>query len=355
MASAAVLSVTLVPVLMILFIRGRILPEQRNPLNRLLIAIYRPVIDWALAKRGAVLAAAAIFTLASYYPLSRLGSEFMPDLDEGAIMFMPTTLPGISMTKSAELLQTQNRIIKQFPEVAGVIGKAGRAVTATDPAPTEMFETVINLKAKEQWRQGMTLDLLIKEMDKALQFPGVNNAWTMPIKARTDMLATGIRTPLGIKVYGRDLAGMERLARQIEAVLKTVPGTASAYAERTGGGFYLNIEPERDALARHGIDMSEFQAALRAAFGSGTATVTVEGRERYAVSTRYPQALRSDPRAIAASILVAGGDGMPIPLGEVAKVSLNQGPTMLRTENAQLALYVFVRSEERRVGKECRL
>ncbi len=236
MAAAALLSVTLVPALMVIFVRGRIIPEARNPINRILIALYRPLIRVVLrAKTLTIVLAVAVLGL-SLWPARQLGSEFMPTLDEGTLMYMPTTLPGISVTKAAELLQTQNRIIRSFPEVASVYGKAGRAQTATDPAPTEMFETIINLRPKAEWRDGITLDSLKGEMDKALQFPGVSNAWTQPIRARIDMLATGIRTPIGVKVFGTDLAQMEAVSRQIETVLKAVPGTSSAYAERVIGG-----------------------------------------------------------------------------------------------------------------------
>ena len=241
MAAAALLSVTLVPALMLLFVRGRIIPERRNPVNRALMWIYRPAIRVALRFKAATIAIALLVLLASLWPASRLGSEFMPTLNEGTLFYMPTTLPGLSVTKAAELVQTQDKIIKSFPEVASVWGKAGRANTATDPAPTEMFETIINLKPEREWRPGLTVEKLIAEMDQALQFPGVSNAWTMPIKARIDMLATGIRTPVGIKVYGSDLAELEGLARLVEAAVRTVPGTTSAFAERIIGGYYLNI------------------------------------------------------------------------------------------------------------------
>ena len=239
MAGAALLSVTLVPVLMLLFIRGKIMPEAKNPVNRFLIWVYRPIIAGVMRWKKLTILAALVALGASFYPASRLGSEFMPTLNEGTLLYMPTSLPGMSITKAAELLQTQDKIIKSFPEVASVYGKAGRANTATDPAPTEMFETVINLKPESEWRAGMTIDKLIAEMDKALQFPGVANSWTMPIKARIDMLSTGIRTPIGIKVFGKDLGEMEKLAKEIEAVVKAVPGTTSAFAERITGGFYL--------------------------------------------------------------------------------------------------------------------
>ena len=253
MAAAAILSVTLVPALMVLFVRGRIVPEHKNPINRFLIWVYRPLIRVVLKARTLTIVLALAALAISIWPARQLGTEFMPSLNEGTLMYMPTTLPGISVTKTAELLQTQNKIIKTFPEVASVYGKAGRAETATDPAPTEMVETVINLKPKEQWRAGLTVDGLIAELDKALQFPGVSNAWTMPIKARTDMLATGIRTPVGIKVLGTDLNELDRLARQIEAAVKPVPGTSSAYAERVIGGYYLDVVPDREALARYGL------------------------------------------------------------------------------------------------------
>src|SRR5580658_7589422 len=267
MAAAAILSVTLVPALMVLFVRGRIIPEHKNPINRLLIRVYRPLIRAVLQAKTLTIALALAVLAVSIWPAGQLGTEFMPSLNEGTLMYMPTTLPGISVTKAAELLQIQNRIIKTFPEVASVYGKAGRAETATDPAPTEMVETVINLKPRQQWRAGLTVDGLIAEMDKALRFPGVSNAWTMPIKARTDMLATGIRTPVGIKVLGTDLGEIDRLARQIETVVKTVPGTSSAYAERVIGGYYLDVIPDRDALARYGLMVSDVQDTVSSALG----------------------------------------------------------------------------------------
>ncbi|OGV73530.1 MAG: cation transporter, partial [Methylophilales bacterium RIFCSPHIGHO2_02_FULL_57_10] len=257
MAGAALLSVTLVPVLMLLFVRGKIMPERKNPLNRLLIWLYRPIIAWVMRWKKLTIFAALLVLGVSVYPLTKLGSEFMPTLNEGTLLYMPATLPGLSITKAAEIMQTQDRIIKGFPEVASVFGKAGRANTATDPAPLEMFETVINLKPESEWRPGMTIDKLIAELDKAVQLPGVSNAWTMPIKARIDMLSTGIRTPIGIKVFGKDLGEMEKLAKEIEAVVKSVPGTTSAYAERITGGYYLNIEPDRQALARYGLAIGE--------------------------------------------------------------------------------------------------
>jgi len=274
----------------------------------------------------------------------------MPTLNEGTLFYMPTTLPGISVTKAADLLQTQDKIIKSFPEVASVWGKAGRASTATDPAPMEMFETVINLKPEAEWRTGMTIDGLVAEMDKALQFPGVSNAWTMPIKARIDMLSTGIRTPVGIKVFGTDLAEMETIARQIEAVVRKVPGTSSAYAERIMGGYYLNIDPDRTQLARYGLMIGDLQNVISMALGAAPVTTTVEGRERYTVSIRYPRDYRSDPQAIATQVLIPLPSGGTIPLGQVAKVSLGRGPSSIRTENAQLAAYIYVDLRGRDLG-----
>jgi Cu(I)/Ag(I) efflux system membrane protein CusA/SilA len=350
MAAAALLSVTLVPALMLLFVRGRIMPEHKNPVNRALIWIYRPVIRVALRFKTATILLALVVLLGSLWPALRLGSEFMPNLNEGTLFYMPTTLPGLSVTKAAELLQTQNKIIKTFPEVASVWGKAGRATTATDPAPTEMFETVINLKPEDEWRPGMTIDGLVAELDKALQFPGVSNAWTMPIKARIDMLATGIRTPVGVKVYGTDLTEMENVARQIEAAVRTVPGTTSAFAERINGGYYLNIDPNRAQLARYGLMITDVQDVIATALGAEAVTTTVEGRERYTVSIRYPRELRSDPQAIATQVLIPLPNGGTVPLGEVAKVELAKGPSTIRTENAQLAAYIYVDLRDRDLG-----
>jgi Cu(I)/Ag(I) efflux system membrane protein CusA/SilA len=350
MAGAALLSVTLVPVLMVLFIRGRILPEGRNPINRALIRVYRPVITGVLRAKTLTIGLAVAVLALSFVPLSRLGTEFMPTLNEGTLLYMPTTLPGLSITKASELLQTQDRIIKGFPEVDSVLGKAGRAATATDPAPTEMFETVITLKPESQWRPGLTIDGLVSEMDKALQMPGISNAWTMPLRARIDMLSTGIRTPIGIKVFGTDLDEMEHIARQIEAVVRNVPGTTSAYAERIGGGYYLNIEPDRAQLARYGIAIGDLQEVILTALGGETVTTTVEGRERFTVNVRYPREFRSDPQAIASRVLVSGMDGAQVPLGQLAQVRLSKGPAGIRTENALLSAYVYVDIRDRDIG-----
>ena len=350
MAGAALLSVTLVPVLMMLFIRGKIMPEAKNPLNRFLIWAYRPIIAWVMRWKKVTIALALIALGVSWYPASKLGSEFMPTLNEGTLLYMPSSLPGMSITKAAEVLQTQDKIIKSFPEVSSVYGKAGRANTATDPAPTEMFETVINLKPQQEWRTGMTTDKLIAEMDKALQFPGVSNAWTMPIKARIDMLSTGIRTPIGIKVFGKDLGEMEKLAKEIEAVVKTVPGTTSAFAERLTGGSYLNIEPDRAALARYGLSVGELLDVIGTALGGEMVTTTVEGRERFGVTVRYPRELRSNPEQIEREVLVPIMGGAMVPLGQVAKVVVARGTPGIRTENALLSAYIFVDIRDRDIG-----
>jgi Cu(I)/Ag(I) efflux system membrane protein CusA/SilA len=350
MAGAALLSVTLVPVLMVLFIRGNIVPEHRNPLNRLLIRLYRPIIEAVLRWKKLTVFLALAVLLASAYPASKLGSEFMPTLNEGTLLFMPMSLPGLSVTKAAEIMETHNRILKSFPEVESVFGKAGRAATATDPAPLEMFETVVNLKPESAWRPGMTTDKLIAEMDKAAQMPGVTIAWTMPIKNRIDMLSTGIRTPIGIKVFGTDLGQMEKLATDIEAAVKTVPGTASAYAERITGGFYLNIEPDRNQLARYGLTVGKLQDVIASALGGETVTTTVEGRERFNVIVRYPRELRDSPEMILTQVLVPLPDGAMLPLGQLAGISLDKGAPAIRTENALLSAYVFVDIRGRDIG-----
>lgn len=350
MAAAALLSVTLVPALMVLFVRGHIVPEQKNPVNRFLIWIYRPIISTVLKAKTLTIVGALAILAATVWPAQHIGSEFMPNLDEGTLMYMPTTLPGISVTKAGELMQTQDRIIKSFPEVRTVFGKAGRALTATDPAPTEMFETIITLKPKSEWRPGVTIDSLKQEMDAALQFPGVSNAWTMPIRGRIDMLSTGIRTPVGVKVYGTDLGEMEKIARQIEGVLKGIPGTSSAYAERVIGGYYLDILPNRAALGRYELTVDDVQNVIGMALGSEVITSTVEGRERYGVAIRYPRASRSDPQAIARDVQVSLPGGGTVPLGEVADVKLTRGATTIRTENGQLAVYVYVDIAGRDLG-----
>ncbi|MEP7325829.1 MAG: efflux RND transporter permease subunit, partial [Gemmatimonadota bacterium] len=355
MASASILSLTVVPVAMGLFIRGRIFRERANPINRWLIALYRPLITYVLRHRWGVIGAALVCLILTFIPWARIGSEFMPPLDEGTILFMPTTLPGASVARAREILRIQDSVLKQFPEVEHVWGKAGRANTATDPAGLDMFETTISLKPQDNWRPGMTSEKLVSAMDSATRMPGVTNAWTMPIKGRIDMLATGIRTPVGIKIFGPDLAELERLGRAVEEAVKMVPGTRSAFAERAVSGYYLDIDIDRKAAARHGLNVGDVQAVIATAIGGMTITQTVEGRERYGVRIRYPQELRDNPERLA-SVLVpvthglgnaAGGNGGSmsgdgsgsatgreafVPLGQIATIRQVAGPMVVRTE-----------------------
>tara|TARA_R110001583_G_scaffold191541_4_gene356955 strand:+ start:912 stop:4043 length:3132 start_codon:yes stop_codon:yes gene_type:complete len=349
MAGAALLSVTLVPVLMLFFVRGHILPEAKNPVNRFLIWVYRPIIGQVMRFKVLTILVALVAMAATVFPARQIGSEFMPTLNEGAIFYMPAALPGMSVTEAGRLLATTNRIIKTFPEVASVYGKAGRANSATDPAPLEMFETVINLKPRDEWRAGLTVDGLIAEMDAALKFPGLANSWTMPIKARIDMLSTGIRTPVGVKVFGKDLETLEQVARQVEAAVRSLPATSSAYAERVAGGYYVDIEPRRDQIARYGLSVGMVLDVVATALGGDSVTTTVEGLERYNVSVRYPRSLRDDPQRIATEIYVPTANG-PIPLGQLATVSLQRGAPAIRTENALLAAYVYVDTRDSDIG-----
>ena len=351
MAGGALLSVTLVPVLMLLFVRGKIVPEHKNPVNRFLVAAYRPVIDVVLRHRMATIVLALVVLFASLWPASRVGSEFMPTLNEGTLLYMPASLPGMSVTKASELLQQQDRVIKGFPEVESVFGKAGRALSATDPAPLEMFETVINLKPEDQWRDGMTTDKLIAEMDAALKFPGVANSWTMPIKARTDMLATGIRTPVGIKIFGNNLDQLAALATEIEAVVRQVPGTTSAFAERLTGAYYLDITPDLASLAQYGVTLGEVQDVVAAALGGEMVTTILKGRERFSAIVRYPRELRDDPQRIGTQVLVPVPGGAQVPLGELAKIEVRKGAPSIRTENAMLAAYIYVDTRESDLGR----
>ncbi|MCC6544232.1 MAG: efflux RND transporter permease subunit [Nitrospirae bacterium] len=349
MAAAALLSITLVPILMGYFIRGHIMPEEKNPVSRFLIYIYRPAIDIVLRFKKTTIIIAVVILAISIYPFSRLGSEFMPPLNEGTLMFMPVTLPGISVTKAAELMQTQDKIIKSFPEVESVFGKAGRAMTATDPAPMEMFETIINLKPEDTWRTGMTQKKLIDEMNKALEMPGVTNAWTMPIKARIDMLSTGIRTPVGIKVFGKDLNTIERLATEIESVVKTIPGTASVYAERLIGGYYIDIDIKREEAARYGLKIADIQQVIMSAIGGENISTTVEGLERYPINVRYKRELRDSVDKIG-RVLVPTMTGQHIPLSQVADIRLSKGVAGIKTENALLNTWVYVDVSDSDIG-----
>ncbi|MEW5792427.1 MAG: efflux RND transporter permease subunit [Pseudomonadota bacterium] len=341
MAAAAALAVTLVPVLMGYFIRGRIVPEHRNPLNRVLIWLYRPVIQGVLRFRLLTVLVALLLLATVYYPLSRMGSEFMPPLNEGDLLYMPTTLPSVGIGEAARILQQTDRILAQVPEVESVFGKAGRAETATDPAPLSMFETVIQLKDPSQWRPGMTLDRLKEELDAAVRIPGLSNTWTMPIRTRIDMLATGIRTPVGIKVAGPNLAGIEKLGAEIEAVMKKQPGTVSAYAERVTGGRYIEITVDRLAAARYGLNVADVQDLIRSAIGGENVTRTVEGRERYPVNLRYPRELRQSLARLAASRVATPG-GAQVPLGELATIRVQDGPPEIKSENARLNGWIYV-------------
>jgi len=346
---ASFLSITLAPVLMLLLIRGRIRPEANNPVNRFLIAVYMPVIHSVLRFRLITIALAIVALILTIPAFMRLGSEFMPPLNEGMVFYMPTTLPGISVTQSSRLLQMQDRILKTFPEVQWVLGKAGRAETSTDPAPFSMGETTVMLKPESQWRVGMTWDKLVAEMDTQMRLPGVANAWTMPIKNRIDMLSTGIRTPIGIKIFGPDLRQIEEIGKKLEATLQMIPGTRSAFAERVTGGYYLDFELKRSEIARYGLAIDEVQMLVESVIGGESITTTVEGRERYPVSVRYARELRDDPERLK-RILVPGMNGVQIPLGQLADLRLASGPAMIRDEDGQLSGYVYVDMTGRDIG-----
>ena len=370
MAAAALLAVTLVPVTMGLFIRGTIRAEAKHPVSRALMAAYRPVIARVLRWRIPVIGGAAAILLLSVIPFRRIGSEFMPPLDEGTLLFMPTTLPGISVRKASEILQRQDSILASVPEVASVFGKAGRANTATDPAGLDMTETTVVLRPEDEWRPGMTSDRLIAEMDSMLRFPGVTNSWTMPIRGRIDMLATGIRTPVGIKIFGPDLARLEEIGREIEKAIYMVPGTRSVFAERAVSGYYLDIDIDRAAAARYGINIDDVQNVIAGAIGGMTITQTVEGRERYAVRLRYPHELRDRPEELAEVLLpinqgraaasgaamgggpmqAGGGASAQVPLGAIAEIRQVNGPMAIKTENAFPTSWVYVDVEGRDVG-----
>jgi len=341
MAAAALLSITLVPVLMGYWIRGKILPEHRNPISRILIRIYHPVLEFVLRFKWPVLGLALATVLITVIPFSRLGSEFMPPLYEGDLLYMPTTLPGVSATKAREILQQTDKIIKQFPEVHHVFGKIGRAETATDPAPLDMVETTIMLKPESEWRPGMTPEKLVQEMNQALQIPGLTNAWTMPIKTRIDMLSTGIRTPVGIKIGGPNLTTLQEMGKQVEMVIRNVPGTLSVYAERVMGGNYLDFQINRDAIARYGLTVGDVQDVIESAIGGMNITTTVEGLERYPVNLRYSRELRDDLPALR-SVLVATPMGQQIPLGELITMRYVLGPMGIKSENARPNAWVYV-------------
>lgn len=341
MASAAILSVTLVPILMGWLIRGKIPAEQANPLNRWLTGLYRPAIDWTLQHPKQVLLIAALIFATTAWPLARLGGEFLPNLDEGDLLYMPSALPGLSAAKASELLQQTDRLIKTVPEVQSVFGKAGRAETATDPAPLEMFETTIQFKPRDQWRPGMTQEKLIEELDHTVRLPGLANVWVPPIRNRIDMLATGIKSPIGVKVSGADPAQLDRIAHDVETVAKTVPGVSSALAERLTGGRYIDVDIDRAAAARFGLNIADVQAIVSGAVGGETIGETVEGLARYPISVRYPREWRDSLEGLR-SLPVLTPSGQQITLGTVASIAVADGPPMLKTENARPSTWVYI-------------
>ena len=349
MAAASILTITLVPVLIGYFIRGQMKPEQSNPINRFLIGLYRPLIDWTLKSPRQVLLTATVLFVVSIWPVTQLGSEFMPDLDEGDLLYMPTTFPGVSVGKAQELLQQTDKLIKTLPEVKRVFGKIGRAETATDPAPLTMIETTIQLKPRDEWRPGMTLDKLKQELDQLVNFPGLTNAWVMPIKTRIDMLATGIKTPVGIKVSGPNLDVIEKIGRDIEEVVKQVPGTLSAYSERVAGGRYITVDIDRMTASRFGLNIADVQEVIRTAVGGMSIAETVEGLERYPVNIRYPRDYRDSIQELK-QLPIVTPSGAHIGLAEVADIRIESGPAMIKSENARPNGWTFVDIAGRDLG-----
>ncbi len=349
LGSSSILAITLIPVLLGLLIRGNIRPESKNPISRALIWLYRPVIKTVLKFKKLTLLASMVILLVTIFPYNQLGTEFMPPLYEGDLLYMPTTDPGISITKARELLQQTDKIIKSFPEVETVFGKIGRAETATDPAPLSMIETTITLKPEDQWRPGMTPDKLIQELDAAIQFPGLANAWTMPIKTRIDMLSTGIKTPIGIKIAGQDLAILEELGRQIAAVAKDIPGTASAYSEKSVGGNYLNIDINRDEIARYGLSISDVQDVIQTAIGGMNISQSVEGLERYPINLRYGREFRDTPEKLK-RVLIPTPRGEQIPLAQLASINIKKGPPVIKSENSRPNVWVYIDLRDIDVG-----
>ena len=349
MAAAAILAITIVPVLIGYFVKGKMRKEEDNPITKFLIKLYHPVVDFSLRHKWKVIISAFVIVSITYYPLSKIGSEFMPPLYEGDLLYMPTTLPGISITKAKELLQQTDRIIKSFPEVESVFGKIGRAETATDPAPLSMIETTINLKPESEWRPGLTPDKLIDELNTAIQIPGLTNAWTMPIKTRIDMLSTGIKTPIGIKIAGSNLDSLQAIGQRIERIARTIPNTRSAFAERASGGNYIDFEIDRNAIARYGLSINDVQNVIKSAIGGMNVTSTFEGIERYPVNLRYQRDYRESIESLK-RILIPAPNGEQIPLELVAELHVKKGPPMIKTENARPNVWVYIDIKDIDVG-----
>jgi copper/silver efflux system protein len=349
MAAAAILSITLVPVLMGYFVRGRIVPERKNPLNRMVIWMYRPFLDAAVAWPWATTAMAAVLVASMWWPLQRVGSEFMPELNEGDFLYMPTLYPGVSIGKAREVLQQSDRLIATVPEVLTVHGKLGRADTATDPAPLTMIETTIQLRPEKEWRAGMTMEGIRNELDRVVQIPGVTNVWIQPIKNRIDMLATGIKTPVGVKISGADLSVIEQIGIEVERVVAGIDGTASAYAERPIGGRFVEINVNRDAAARYMMSVRDVQDVVQTAIGGMQVSESVEGLERFPINLRYPQEWRNSPERLR-DLPVVTPSGAHIPLGALAEIKVVDGPGMIRSENARRTGFVFIDIAGRDLG-----
>ncbi len=341
MGAAAILAITIVPILIGYFVRGKMKREEDNPLTKILTKIYHPIVDFVMRRRWWVIFASIVLIAVTFIPYSKIGSEFMPPLYEGDLLYMPTTLPGISVTKAREILQQTDKIIKSFPEVKSVFGKIGRAETATDPAPLSMIETTIQLKDRSEWREGMTPDKLIEELNSAIQIPGLTNAWTMPIKTRIDMLSTGIKTPVGIKIAGPDLNILQRIGQKIEKVAKTIPGTRSAYAERSAGGNYVDFKIDRNAIARYGLNIADVQDVIMSAIGGMNITSTVEGLERYPVNLRYQRSYRSNIESLKRVLVPIHGGGS-VPLSDLAEMQIKKGPPAIKSENARPNAWVYI-------------
>ncbi len=349
MISATILAITVIPVLLGYFIKGSVISSEKNIISRLLVSIYKPVVSYVLRFPITTVFFALVIMIVGLWPFTKLGSEFMPELDEGDLMYMPTTLPAISIGKAQQILQQTDKLIRTVPEVDTVFGKIGRAETATDPAPLTMIETLIRFKPRDEWREGMTMEKLKVELNSIVNLPGITNAWVMPIKTRIDMLATGIKTPVGIKIAGSDLKVIENIGRQIEKVLKDVPGTASVYAERVAGGRYLTVDINRVNAARLGLNINDIQDIVRTAVGGMNVAETIEGLERYPINIRYPHKLRDSLEQLRLLPIITPA-GARIPLGDVASVNVTDGPPMIKSENARINGWIYVDTKDRDLG-----